>query len=109
MATVDLTKRRSSRPLAPKVTVMTVLAENFNRLCKTELIHGNGPRRNVEHMKWATLKCVDWFNNQRNDESHDYVPCPHAVRKATMTRHLATSNWLTRCSTSGSNRSSPKL
>ena len=50
------------------------LAESFNGLYKTELIHRKGPWRNIEHVEWATLKYVDWFNNRRIHESLDYVP-----------------------------------
>jgi putative transposase len=50
------------------------LAESFNGLYKTELIHRKGPWRNVEHVEWATLNYVDWFNNRRIHESLDYVP-----------------------------------
>ena len=50
------------------------LAESYNGLYKTELIHRQGPWRNVEHVEWATLNYVDWFNNQRIHESRDYVP-----------------------------------
>jgi len=38
-----------------------------------ELIHRQGPWRNVEHVEWATLNYVDWFNNRRIHESLDYV------------------------------------
>ncbi len=41
------------------------LAESFNGLYKTELIHRQGPWRNVEHVEWATLTYVDWFNQRR--------------------------------------------
>jgi transposase InsO family protein len=41
---------------------------------KTELIHRKGPWRNVEHVEWATLNYVDWFNNWRIHESLGYVP-----------------------------------
>ena len=41
------------------------LAESFNGLYKTELIHRRGPWRNVEHVEWDTLNYVDWFNNRR--------------------------------------------
>jgi transposase InsO family protein len=37
------------------------LAESFNGLYKTELIHCKEPWRNVEHVEWATLNYVDWF------------------------------------------------
>jgi putative transposase len=50
------------------------LAESFNGLYKTELIHRKGPWRNVEHVEWATLNYVDWFNNRRIHESLDYAP-----------------------------------
>ncbi len=50
------------------------LAESFNGLYKAELIHRKGPWRNVEHVEWATLNYVDWFNNRRIHESLDYVP-----------------------------------
>jgi putative transposase len=50
------------------------LAESFNGLYKTELIHRKGPWRNVEHVEWATLNYVDWFNNRRIHEALDYVP-----------------------------------
>jgi putative transposase len=50
------------------------LAESFNGLYKSELIHRKGPWRNVEHVEWATLNYVDWFNNRRIHESLDYVP-----------------------------------
>jgi transposase InsO family protein len=49
------------------------LAASFNGLYKTELIHRKGPWRNVEHVEWATLNYVDWFNNRRIHESLDYV------------------------------------
>jgi transposase InsO family protein len=50
------------------------LAESFNGLYKAELIHRKGPWRNVEHVEWATLNYVDWFNNWRIHGSLDYVP-----------------------------------
>ena len=49
------------------------LAESFNSLYKSELIYRKGPWRNVEHVEWATLNYVDWFNNRRIHESLDYV------------------------------------
>jgi len=55
-------------------TATTALAESFNSLYKSELICRKGPWRNVEHVEWATLNCVDWFNHRRIHESLDYVP-----------------------------------
>jgi transposase InsO family protein len=49
------------------------LPESFNGLYKTELIHRKGPWRNVEHVEWATLNYISWFNNRRIHESLDYV------------------------------------
>lgn len=50
------------------------LAESFNGLYKTELIHRRGPWRNVEHVEWATLTYVDWFNNRRIHNEIGKVP-----------------------------------
>jgi putative transposase len=50
------------------------MAESFNSLYKSELIYLKGPWRNFEHVEWATLNYVDWFNHRRNHESLDYVP-----------------------------------
>ncbi len=41
------------------------LAETINGLFKTEVIHPNGPWRNLEEVEFATLEWVDWFNNRR--------------------------------------------
>ena len=49
------------------------LAETFNGLYKSELIWRKGPWRNLEHVEWATLNYIDWFNNRRIHESLDYV------------------------------------
>ena len=50
------------------------LAESFNGLFKTELIHRQGPWRNVEHIEWATLNYVDWFNRRRLHGEIGLVP-----------------------------------
>ena len=50
------------------------LAESFNGLYKTELIHRRGPWRNVEHVEWATLNYLDWFNNRRIHNEIGKVP-----------------------------------
>jgi putative transposase len=41
------------------------LAETINGLYKTEVIHPNGPWRNVDDVEFATLTWVDWFNRRR--------------------------------------------
>ncbi len=50
------------------------LAESFNGLYKTELIHPEGPGRNVDHVEWATLTYVDWFNNRRIHNEIGKIP-----------------------------------
>jgi transposase InsO family protein len=50
------------------------LAESFNGLYKSELIYRRGPWRNVEHVEWAMLNYINWFNNRRLHESLGYVP-----------------------------------
>ena len=41
------------------------LAESFNGLYKTELIHRRGPWKNADDVEWATMIYIDWFNNRR--------------------------------------------
>jgi len=50
------------------------LAETINGLYKTEVIHPNGPWRNVDEVEFATLTWVDWFNNRRLLEPIGNVP-----------------------------------
>src|SRR5690606_33510212 len=41
------------------------LAETVIGLYKTEVIHCRGPWRNAQHVEYAALEWVDWFNNRR--------------------------------------------
>ena len=41
------------------------LAETIIGLYKTEVIYREGPWRHAEHVEFATLDWVDWFNNRR--------------------------------------------
>jgi putative transposase len=50
------------------------LAESFNGLYKTELIHRRGPWKNADHIEWATLTYVDWFNNRRIHNEIGKIP-----------------------------------
>jgi putative transposase len=50
------------------------LAETIIGLYKTELIRHDGPWRNVEHVEFATLDWVDWFNNRRLFEPIGNIP-----------------------------------
>ena len=50
------------------------LAETIIGLYKTEVIHQDGPWRNVDHVEFETLDWVDWFNNRRLLEPIGYIP-----------------------------------
>jgi transposase InsO family protein len=41
------------------------LAKTINGLYRTELVHRQGPWRNMPDLELATLGGVDWFNNRR--------------------------------------------
>ncbi len=41
------------------------LAESFNGLYKTELIHRRGPWRGLDDVEFATKTYIDWFNHRR--------------------------------------------
>jgi transposase InsO family protein len=43
-------------------------------LYKTELIRQEGPWRNLDHVEYATLDWVHWFNTQRLLEPLGYLP-----------------------------------
>ena len=42
-------------------------------LFKTEVINHIGPWRSMGQLEWATLKWVDWFNNERLLEPIGYI------------------------------------
>ena len=50
------------------------LAETINGLYKTEVIHKNGPWKNLDDVELATLAWVEWFNHRRLYEALGYVP-----------------------------------
>jgi dihydrofolate reductase len=50
------------------------LAESVIGLYKTELIRQDGPWRNLDHVEYATLDWVHWFNTQRLLEPLGYLP-----------------------------------
>ena len=50
------------------------LAETIIGLYKTEVIHQDGPWRNVDHVEFETLDWVDWFNTRRLLEPIGYIP-----------------------------------
>lgn len=51
-----------------------MLAETINGRFKAEVIHRRGPWRSFEAVEYATLECVDWFNNRRLLESIGNIP-----------------------------------
>jgi putative transposase len=50
------------------------LAESFNGLYKTELIHKDGPWLGLEDVEYATLEYLDWFNQRRLHTELGMVP-----------------------------------
>ncbi len=50
------------------------LAETINGLYKAEVIHKDGPWRNLDDVERATLTWVDWFNNRRLLSSIGDIP-----------------------------------
>ncbi len=50
------------------------LAESVIGLYKTELIHKQAPWRNRDHVEYATLEYVDWFNHRRLLEPIGDIP-----------------------------------
>lgn len=50
------------------------LAESVIGLYKTELIGHRGPWRDQDHLEYATLEYVDWFNHRRLLEPNGHIP-----------------------------------
>jgi len=50
------------------------LAETVIGLYKTEVIRPRGPWKNIDAVEYATLECVDWFNNRRLLEPIGDIP-----------------------------------
>ena len=50
------------------------MAETINGLYKTEVLRHLGPWRSIEEVEFATLKCVDWFNNRRLLQAIGNIP-----------------------------------
>ncbi|KKN49625.1 hypothetical protein LCGC14_0640870 [marine sediment metagenome] len=67
---IRYTERLSEAGIEPSVGSVgdsydNALAETINGLYQTELIHRQGPWRNMQDLEMATLGWVDWFNNRR--------------------------------------------
>jgi transposase InsO family protein len=50
------------------------LVESVIGLFKTEVIRQQGPWRNLDHVEYATLDWVAWFNTERLLEPLGYLP-----------------------------------
>jgi len=73
------TERLAAAGIAPSVGSVgdsydNALAETVIGLFKTEVIHRQGPWRDVEQVEFATLGWVDWYNNRRLLEPLGHVP-----------------------------------
>ena len=64
------------------------LAESVIGLFKTEVIQRRGPWKNLEHVEFATLDWVDWFNNRRLFGPLGHVP-PVEFEHAYYQQHLS--------------------
>ena len=62
------------------------LAETVIGLFKTELINPNRPWKTVDQVEIATLRYVDWFNNQRLYEENGDIP-PAELEQAYYRQH----------------------
>lgn len=76
---IRYTERLAEAGIAPSVGSVgdsydNALAETIIGLYKTEVIHHSGPWRNMDHVEFATLDWVDWFNNRRLLEPLGYIP-----------------------------------
>jgi len=50
------------------------LAESFNGLFKTELVHRRAPWASADDLEWATVTDTDWFNNRRSHGEIGMIP-----------------------------------
>ena len=76
---IKYTERLAEAGLVPSVGSVgdsydNALAETINGLYKAEVIYRRGPWRTLEAVEYATLECVDWFNNRRLLEPIGHVP-----------------------------------
>jgi putative transposase len=76
---IRYTERLSEAGIEPSVgsrgdSYDNALAETVIGLYKTEVIYHDGPWRGLEHVEYATLEWVAWFNAQRLLEPIGYVP-----------------------------------
>ena len=76
---IRYTSRLAEAGISPSVGSVgdsfdNALAESVIGLYKTELIRPQGPWRNLDHVEYATLEYVDWFNHRRLLEPIGHIP-----------------------------------
>ena len=76
---IRYTNRLAEAEISPSVGSVgdsydNALAESVIGLYKTELIRNRGPWRNLDHVEYATLEYVDWFNHRRLLEPIGNIP-----------------------------------
>ena len=76
---IRYTQRLTEASIEPSVGSVgdsydNALAESVIGLYKTELVHKQGPWRDLDHLEYATLEYVDWFNHRRILEPIGDIP-----------------------------------
>ena len=76
---IRYTDRLVEAEIAPSVGSVgdsydNAMAESVIGLYKTELIRNRGPWRDLDHVEYATLEYVDWFNHRRLLEPIGDIP-----------------------------------
>jgi transposase InsO family protein len=76
---IHYTERLQAAGIEPSVGSVgdsydNALAETIIGLFKTEIIRRRGPWRHLEHVEFATLEWVDWWNNRRLLEPIGNIP-----------------------------------
>ena len=76
---IRYTNRLDEAGISPSVgsvddSYNNALAESVIGLYKTELIRNKRPWRNLDHVEYATLEYVDWFNHRRILEPIGDIP-----------------------------------
>ena len=76
---IRYTNRLAEADISPSVGSVgdsydNALAESVIGLYKTELIRNKGPWRDLDHVEYATLEYIDWFNHRRLLEPIGNIP-----------------------------------
>ena len=76
---IAFTERLAAVGVTPSIGTVgdafdNALAESVIGLYKSELINPQRPWKNADHVEIATLRYVDWFNNNRLYEENGDIP-----------------------------------